>query len=105
MPEWYPVVLTMARTGLREGEALALQPGDLDFAQGRVWVRRTWGSRRAALGAARINAPKGNRERPVDMSQQLARVLEGYVMLREAEALMNGRAPSPWLFPAAAGGP
>jgi integrase len=30
MPEAYPLVLTLARTGLRIGEALLLQPQDLD---------------------------------------------------------------------------
>jgi integrase len=30
-PDFYPVVLLLARTGLRLGEVLALQVGDVDF--------------------------------------------------------------------------
>jgi integrase len=51
--ETYPLILTLARTGLRIGEALTLQVDDLDFRRRELWVRRTWGSRRKALGDAR----------------------------------------------------
>lgn len=104
-PDVYPIVLTLARTGLRIGEALTLQMDDLDFQRRELWVRRTWGSRKKALGERRINAPKSNRFRRVDMSKQLCRVLQGYLALREAEAIVEGRAPSPWLFPGPDGHP
>jgi len=51
MPEVYPIVLALARTGLRIGEALTLQVDDLDFQRRELWVRRTWGSRLALLRA------------------------------------------------------
>ena len=35
-------------------------------------------------------APKSNRFRRVDMSQQLCRVLQGHLTLREAEAVVRG---------------
>ena len=92
MPESYPLILMLARTGLRIGEALALKREDLDFQAGTLWVRRTWG-RRA------IGTPKSGKARRVDMSQQLRRVLEAHLSLREAEAVVAGRADSPWLFP------
>ena len=98
MPAAYPIVLTLARTGLRIGEALTLQADDVDFAQHVLWVRRTWGSRRKALGAGRINAPKNNRIRGVDMSAQLARVLQGLLAVREAEAILKNQERSVWLF-------
>ncbi len=63
MPKAYPLVLTLARTGLRVGEALTLQPHDLDFERRELWVRRTWGSRSKALGKQRINPPKSGRTR------------------------------------------
>lgn len=103
MPEVYPIVLTLARTGMRIGEALTLQADDLDFQRREVWVRRTWGSRRKALGERRFNAPKSNKFRRVDMSEQLCRVLQSHLTLREAEAVVEGRPPSPWLFPASGG--
>jgi integrase len=45
MPVAYPLVLTLAQTGLRFGEAVTLQPRHLDFERRELWVRRTWGSR------------------------------------------------------------
>jgi integrase len=48
MPECYPLILTLARTGLRIGEGLALKREDLDFHQGTLWVRRTWAGARSA---------------------------------------------------------
>ena len=105
MPAMYPLVLTLARTGLRIGEALTLRVADLHFERREVWVRRTWGSRRKALGDNRINAPKSNKPRRVDMSQQLGRVLQGYLTLRQAEAVVHGGEPSPWLFAGSAGQP
>ncbi len=97
-PEAYPVLLTMARTGLRVGEALTLQVDDLDFRARALWVRRTW-------SRGTVGTPKGGRARRVDMSQQLARVLQGWVTLREAEAVVSGCIRSPWLFPGRDGKP
>ena len=105
MPEVYPILLTLARAGLRIGEALTLQVDDLDFDRRAVWVRRTWGSRTKALGDRRINAPKSNKFRRVDMSEQLCRVLQGHLTLREAENIVKGGKPAPWLFPGRDGGP
>jgi integrase len=97
LPEWAPFVLCLVRTGLRISEALALQPDDLDFAQRTIWVRRN-GYRR------RVTTPKSNRTRKVDMSQQLTRTLQGWLSLRQAEAIVSGATPSPWLFPGPQGG-
>ena len=60
-PEWQVFFLVMARTGLRVGECLALQPDDLDLARGTLWVRRTW-------TRGRLGSPKGNRSRAVDLT-------------------------------------
>lgn len=96
-PEWYPLLLTMARAGLRFGEVTALTPDDLDFRGRALWVRR-------GAYKGRVSTPKNNKGRRVDMSQQLAGVLEGWLSLREAEAVVAGQAPSPWLLPASKGG-
>jgi hypothetical protein len=56
-PLYYPFLSLLARTGVRFGEALGLQWGDIDF-QGRfIEVRRT-------LSHHRLSTPK-ERERPV----------------------------------------
>jgi integrase len=91
MPEHYPLLLTLARTGMRIGEALAMRKDDLDFSQRAVWVRRTWGRR--AMGT-----PKSGKARRVDMSQQLMRTLQGCLSVREAEAVVSGQADPSWLF-------
>ncbi len=91
MPEHYPLILLLARTGVRIGEALALKREDLDLPQRLLWVRRTWGRRE-------IGTPKTGKARRVDMSQQLERVLQAHLTLRDAEAVVAGR-DSEWLFP------
>lgn len=96
MSEAYPLVLTLARTGLRIEEALTLQPHDLDFERRELWVRRTWGSRLKALAERRINTPKSGRIRRIDMSQQLCEGLQAYVG-------MLGDDPFTWLFPGRGG--
>jgi integrase len=98
VPEHYPLLLTLARTGLRIGEALTLRVEDPDFTRRELWVRRTWGSRKKALGDRRINAPKSNRFRRVDMSRQLCRVLQSHLTLREAEAVVRGQEDAAWVF-------
>jgi integrase len=98
MPAAYPLVLTLARTGLRIGEALTLQPHDLDFERRELCVRRTWGSRLKALGEQRINPPKSGRIRRVDVSHQLCEELEAYV------GTLDG-GPFAWLFPGREGYP
>jgi integrase len=94
-PQVYARVLTLARTGLRIGEGLALQVDDLDLLHRELWVRRTWGGGKKTRGDRRFNVPKSGKPRHVDMSQQLCYVLRGYLAMR-------GTA-SPWLFPTADG--
>jgi integrase len=98
MPEAYPLVHTMARTGLRIREALSLQLHDIDFERRELWVRRSWGSRLKALGEQRINPSKSGRTRRVDMSQQLCEGLGAHV------AMLTGD-PFAWLFPGREGYP
>jgi integrase len=98
MPEHYPALLTLARTGLRFGELAALKPEDLDFRDRALLVRR--GSYKG-----HISTPKNGKGRRVDMSRQLAAVLQGHLSLREAEAVVAGQAASPYLFPGPNGGP
>jgi len=88
----YPLFLCALRTGMRLGELLGLQWGDVDFNGCFIEVRRN-------LVAGRITTPKSGRTRRVDMSQQLLETLKGLLTSRKAEALKNGWGKVPeWVF-------
>jgi integrase len=91
-PVHSPLILLLVRTGMRIGEALALQWGDLDF-QGRfAEVRRT-------LRKGRLSTPKSNKSRRVDLSQQLTETLKSLLVERKKETLKRGWGEvPPWVF-------
>jgi integrase len=91
-PRYYPLFLTALRTGMRVGELIALQPGDLDFNGNFVEVRRS-------CVRGRISTPKSGKTRRVDMSVGLRKALKGYLTARKEEALRKGWGyPPEWLF-------
>jgi integrase len=65
-PYRYATLTTMARTGLRLGEALALQSEDLHFRAGEIRVAR-------GIWRDRLDTLKSRHDRTVDISLQLAR--------------------------------
>lgn len=67
-PTDYPFALTLARTGMRLGEVLALQWGDIDFSGRFITVRR-------GISRGKIETPKNGKTRRVDMSRQLTETL------------------------------
>ena len=88
----YPMCLTLLRTGMRLGELVALQPGDLDFNGCFIEVRRSYSK-------GHITTPKTGDGRRVDMSGQLADVLRAHLVERKKETLRNGwKEPPEWLF-------
>lgn len=89
--EWYPFILCLARSGIRLGEAVALEWRDVDFERRVLLIRRT--ERRG-----RVSAPKSGKTRRVDMSRQLARVLADRKSLMEAEAVVAGHAAPTRVF-------
>ncbi len=95
-PLWYPFFLTAACTGMRLGELLGLQWGDLDEDNGRLWVRRSY-------YRGHFYLPKTKRsKRPVDIGDQLLAVLRGVRRARFGEV---SPPPSALIFPSRTGGP
>jgi integrase len=69
IPRLYPLLLCAVRGGLRQGELIALKGHDMDFANRLIHVQRT-------LSRSQIKLPKNGKTRFVDMSRQLAGVLQ-----------------------------
>jgi integrase len=91
-PGYYPFVLLLARTGLRLGEAIALQWGDIDFHGRFLEVQR-------AFSGPHLSTPKNGKTRRVDMSLQLTETLKACLVERKAETLRKGWGEVPlWVF-------
>jgi integrase len=98
-PRFAVLFLLMARTGLRIGEALALQWGDLNFQDREVRVVR-------GFSAGRLETPKSNHGRSVDLSQQVMRALLRLQLERKTQKVRRGWSDlPPWVFCAEAGTP
>lgn len=98
-PEHYPMALTLARTGMRLGEALALQWDDIDFDGRFINIQRTFS--RGNLGS-----PKNGKHRHIDMSRQLTQVMKEAKHQRKIETINNGWGKVPkWAFVSNAGTP
>jgi integrase len=95
-PRWYAFVLCALRTGLRLGELLALQWGDLDWNSRFLLVQRN-----IVYGV--ITSPKSHQRRRVDLSAQLTTALLEWRRHVRARALHKGTELSPWVFPSLTG--
>ncbi len=92
-PRHHPMLLCAVRTGLRFGELVGLQWGDLDFQNRFVEVRRSLHE------GGRVENPKNGKIRRVDMSLQLAAELQKLRAARSKEALAKGWGRIPeWVF-------
>jgi integrase len=91
-PRYYPLFLTLARTGCRPGEALVLRWSDVNFARREILIER-------ALSAGRIGPTKTGRSRRVDVSWELLAVLNRLCKQGEAHARRHRlKALSDWVF-------
>ncbi|MHB9027971.1 MAG: tyrosine-type recombinase/integrase, partial [Candidatus Latescibacterota bacterium] len=112
-PRHYPLALTLARTGMRVGEAMALKWSDIDFNGRFITIQR-------GITRGRIETPKNGKPRRVDMSQQLADTLRALKEERAREGLPQVIVPinkgkeaqeqkpklnCEWVFPNAEGNP
>jgi integrase len=77
---YYPLFLCAPRTGIREGELVSLKGSDVDFHGRFIHVQRN-------LSRGKLSATKSGKDRKVDMSTQLAKVLSDLLSKRRAEAL------------------
>lgn len=91
-PRFYPMYLTMARTGMRLGECLGLQWRDIDFDNRLIHIQR-------GFSKGKIETPKSGQSRKVDMSLQLTDVLQELLHQRKVDTLKNGWEKMPeWVF-------
>ncbi|HSC70463.1 MAG TPA: site-specific integrase, partial [Candidatus Methylomirabilis sp.] len=90
-PEGYPLLLTLARTGIRIGEGAGLMWEDVDLDRGFLWIRRGYSK-------GRLSTPKSGKGRCVDVSRQLRAVLADYQGAKTVEATVQGKTLSPWVF-------
>jgi integrase len=84
-PREYPLFVTAIRTGLRIGELLALEWGDVDLHGHFLTVRRTVDDETGL-----VTAPKNGKTRRVDLSDQTTQVLQDLLVARKAEKLAHG---------------
>ncbi|MBN1103592.1 MAG: site-specific integrase [Deltaproteobacteria bacterium] len=83
-PDFSALFIVAAKTGMRLGEVLALQWGDVDFNSSFIWVRR---SRRRG----RITSPKNHKARRIDMSGHVALTLKQLLTKEKTRALKEGK--------------
>lgn len=91
--ELFPLWFTLARTGMRRGEALALQWRDLDFNAERISIRRAADS--AVRG--RVKIPKSGSARVIDADAQLMTTLKKLKSARGSISLDLAR-PTAFIF-------
>jgi integrase len=96
--EYYTLFLLLIRTGMRVGEALALQTGDIDFNARFITVSR-------GLSRGRVETPKSGKSRRVDMTPQLADALKAQMAENNKKGMKLGLGGSPeYLFTNEKGG-
>jgi integrase len=93
-PLWFPLFATMAMTGMRFGEASALQWRDLDFDIGKISVRRN-------QVRGMIGTPK-----TLGSTRTIPLVPELAAILREHERFVKSTSlDAEWVFPSSTGRP
>ncbi|MGH2436177.1 MAG: tyrosine-type recombinase/integrase [bacterium] len=88
-PRWYPLLLTALRSGMRQGELLALRWVDVDFAGRFIRVERN-------VVRGTLTTPKNHQRRRVDISAQLLSALFDLRRRERARWLVEGKSlPDP----------
>ncbi len=84
--DYYPLILCLARTGMRIGEGFGLQWHDMDFSRGSILVRRNISPHRQ-VETSKTTAS----ERKVDMSPELATELKRILIEKKKAAFAAGK--------------
>src|SRR5262249_4992916 len=92
-PYFFALFFTLAGTGMRLGEVLALQWPDLDLVRRKIRVER-------AFSDGSLNTPKSGHGRTVDISRALADVLAQWKNIGDE---LRGKDRPPWVFVSEAG--
>jgi integrase len=95
-PKWHPFVLCGLRTGMRLGELLGLEWGDIDWRSRTIKVRRNW-----TRGA--ITTPKNHQRRTVRMSPKLTVTLRLWRRQLRKQFLKDGLPRPEIIFPSEIG--
>ena len=95
-PEWHPWVLAGLRTGLRAGELLGLQWGDVDWRGRYLQLSRS-------IVRGKETTPKNHQQRRVDLSPQLRALLRRWRAQQSAAWLGRGRTRPVWIFSSTTG--
>jgi integrase len=96
-PTWYPLVLLLARTGLRLGEAQMLRLDDYNADAATLRIERAWDSKHG-----REETPKHG-ARTIDVSPELAAILDAHTAALRKVVGLDGTPVVPWLLPSQAG--
>ncbi|MHB1011940.1 MAG: tyrosine-type recombinase/integrase [Desulfobacteria bacterium] len=98
LPRFFPFLFAAFRTGMRQGELVALEWASIDWRGKFIEVRRNcW---KGTFGST-----KSGKGRRVDMSDQLAAVLTEHKKHLAAAALKAGKSMPELVFPSTAGTP
>ena len=98
LPHYYPLFLCAVRTGMRMGELLALQWGDINWQSRFIDVQRNYTH-------WKITTPKSGESRRVDMSRELAQALKDLQIEQQIEAAARAWPEVPsWVFCSEVGG-
>ncbi len=89
---------TLFFSGMREGQLLGSQWGDIDWQHNVVDLRRTIAFRKGRLI---VSTPKSGKLRTVEVPASLIGRLRELRSIRQAEAALGSTDPEPWVFPAA----
>ena len=89
---YHPLFVTLSKTGMRLGEAIALRWDQVDLVARQIMVKQTF-----SMG--NLGTPKSGKTRGVDVSKALAELLAHLDVTRKAEALEAGREPVELVFP------
>ncbi len=89
--EHYPLFLLLCHTGVRLGEAIGLQWGDVDWNGRFLAIRRS-------VRRTKVGETKTGRERRVDMTAGLFEVLADLHKRRKVEGLKAGTGLFPYVF-------